>query len=270
MSSETENRAGGIYYRNIDSYVRSRAKSHRRRMGYKSRSRSRSKPAFFRSSRKGRVFSSGKSSGIQKMLTVASYLHKKTGRSWFVGPNGLYLSVPAGVNAGPAAMELLSDIPEVRNAVTYAPGQNQLFIPAAKAKALAQRLTMRDESIRQYCQKVGARHEQRFFGHPYACDPWLASHFRFGGAMSGWMVPPTSVPPQPLPASGGMCSGSSSYGRLQRVAFPLMRKKRKGMAPLESATDFKIGTVKVGQDGITLYRIVKSGKTRRWSRIASR
>jgi len=189
------------------------------------------------------------------MLTVASYLHKKTGRSWFAGPRGLYLSVPPGVNAGPAAMELLSDIPELRRVVTYSPAQNQLFIPGGAARTFAKRLKMRDESIRQYCQKTGAPHEERFFGRPYACDPWLARHFRFGGgyAFRG----------EPLESR----AGGATSGRLKRVKIPLLRKKRTSMAPFESATDFKIGTVAVGRDGFTMYRIIKSGKSRRWARV---
>jgi hypothetical protein len=149
--------------RRLDSYVRSRARSQQRKALKRSK---------------------GSRSNKHALLTVASYLYKKTGRSWFVGPHGVYLSVPAGVTAEPAARELIADIPEARDAAIYTPSQRQLYIPSPAAQRLAARLTMRDETIRDYCRKIGAPHEQRFFKHPIACDPWLASQAamgRFGG-----------------------------------------------------------------------------------------
>jgi hypothetical protein len=60
----------------------------------------------------------------------------------------------------------------------------------------------------------------------------------------------------------------SGGGRLKKIKSPLYRKKRIGMAPLESATDFAIGTIRLGQDGMTYYRIIRSGLTRRWVKVA--
>lgn len=171
MSAEIERLTGGQHrVRRYESFAKSRGA--RRKLGLKSRSLSRSR-------------SRTKDKGRNGLLTVAAYLYKKTGRSWFVGPRGIYLSVPAGVNAHPAAMQLVADIPEVRGLAIYSPAQNQIYIPAQAARTLAARLTMRDQTIKQYCQKIGAPHEQRFFGKPYACDPWLAQQMargRLGGA----------------------------------------------------------------------------------------
>lgn len=164
VSKERVGGQGYYYYykpRSFASYKRSRSRSKRRKQGQSSRG--------------------SKSGAKHDLLTVASYLYRKTGKSWFVGPRGIYLSVPSGVRAEPAAMQLVADIPEVRGIIHYQPAQNQLYIPSSAAKTLAKRLTMRDTSISEYCRKIGAPHEQRFFGRPYACDPWLARYGRFGG-----------------------------------------------------------------------------------------
>lgn len=120
---------------------------------------------------------------LHALLTVAAYLYRKTGRSWFVGTNGVYLSLPPGVLPGNAASRIVTEYPEIRE-YGLVVINNQVLIRSADAHALARRLVMRDDSIRKYCQNVGARSEQRQFGRSISCDPWLANQYatrRFAG-----------------------------------------------------------------------------------------
>ena len=68
------------------------------------------------------------------------------------------------------------------------------------------------------------------------------------------------------PVGAARAAGS----RLKKVKTPLIRNKRQGTAPYESATDFAIGTVKTGRDGLTKHVVIKMGATRRWNKISAR
>lgn len=60
------------------------------------------------------------------------------------------------------------------------------------------------------------------------------------------------------PLSGG--------ARLKKVRKPLYRTNPSRKAPMESATDFAIGTVRPGKFGVP-HIVIKAGRTRRWKRL---
>lgn len=116
----------------------------------------------------------------------------------------------------------------------------------------------------------------------YAINPLTGRSIRVGGRVwkSVAHVAQAAAPPPPMPrmrVAGAMMYSPFAYlgepqaraggGRLKKVKKPLMRNKRQGTAPYESATDFAIGTVKPGSDRRTKHVVIKMGKTRRWNEI---
>lgn len=65
--------------------------------------------------------------------------------------------------------------------------------------------------------------------------------------------------------SGG-ATGRSGGARLRKRRVPIFRMSPLRKGPMESATDFTIGTVREGNDGY-FWQVIKSGRTRRWKRL---
>jgi hypothetical protein len=195
-----------------------------------------------------------KAAHYETEVRAAAYLHKATGKGWFVGPHGaLYVSIPNGFTAHDVYSKV-SHLPELRELKHY---RDKLYLAPAATRRLGERLHLHASTLREYCRKVGGPHEHRFFGKSYGCDPWLTSHLsRTGGAGLKSML-------RNLGIRTGVKTGGS---RLKRIHHPLMRTNRKRKAPAESATDFTIGTVRPGQDGY-LWKVIKTSRTRRWKSL---
>jgi hypothetical protein len=100
--------------------------------------------------------------------------------------------------------------------------KDKLFLPSAQAAKLGAKLHMAEATLRNYCQKIGGPHEQKFFKKSYGCDPWLAAHLqRTGGAglrkmlrAFGLKMPSTAV----AVAAGRSTTVARKAGRSTTVA----------------------------------------------------
>ncbi len=143
-------------------------------------------------------------------VRAAAYLHKATGKGWFVGPYGaLYVFIPKGFTAHDVYSKV-SHLPELRELKHY---QDKLYLAPSATRRLGERLHLHASTLREYCRKVGGPHEHRFFGKSHGCDPWLASHLsRTGGSGLRSMLRNLGIRTPALTKTGG--------SRLKRIHQP--------------------------------------------------